>query len=80
MKKINKYLKSNILTTSGVILGLIAGILYWKFVGCKSGTCPITSSWYGSAIYGALLGGLILSLFEKNDKKKVKKEIDENSN
>lgn len=77
MNKFSIYLKANILTIIGIILGAISGILYWKFVGCKSGTCPITSSWYGSSIYGAILGGLILSLFEK---KSVKEKKDENHN
>ncbi len=80
MNKISKYLKSNLLILIGVGFGFIGGLIYWKFVGCASGTCPITSTWFGSAIYGSLMGGLIFSLFVKNDKKITKKETDENNN
>jgi len=43
----------------GVTAGGIGGYLYWYFIGCNSGTCPITSSPYGSIIMGALLGYLL---------------------
>ena len=46
----------------GVVLGGVAGFLYWKFVGCSSGTCPITSSPLYSSLYGATMGGLITLL------------------
>lgn len=45
----------------GIIAGGVAGYLYWKFIGCASGTCPITSNKYISVIYGALLGSLLIS-------------------
>jgi len=41
------------------IIGVAAGFAYWRFVGCKSGTCPITSHWHTSALMGGLLGFLI---------------------
>jgi len=43
----------------GLALGGAAGFLYYYFVGCASGTCPITSSPYGSVLYGAVMGALI---------------------
>lgn len=49
----------------GVIVGAAGGLLYWKYVGCSSGTCPITSSPVLSALFGALLGFLIFSMFKK---------------
>ncbi len=36
----------------------LSGFLYWRFIGCSSGTCPITSNWYASTLYGMLLGWL----------------------
>jgi hypothetical protein len=42
--------------------GAIGGILYWKFVGCLSGTCIIKSVWYLSTIYGGIFGWVIGSL------------------
>jgi hypothetical protein len=49
----------------GLILGAIAGFLYWKFIGCASGTCMITSKPLNSSLYGALMGYLVLSMFKK---------------
>jgi len=43
----------------GIVVGGIAGYLYYKFVGCASGACPITKNPYASSIYGAVLGALI---------------------
>lgn len=45
-----------ILTT---IIGAIAGYFYWSFIGCDSGTCAITSVWYRTTIYGAIMGWLV---------------------
>jgi len=42
------------------VIGAAAGFLFYKFVGCSSGTCPITSSPVGSTLYGMLIG-LVLS-------------------
>ncbi len=47
----------------GMIACALLGLLYYKFIGCKSGTCAITSSRFGSLAYGALLGGVLLSNF-----------------
>ncbi|MBA4409138.1 MAG: DUF6132 family protein [Bacteroidota bacterium] len=40
-------------------VGAFSGFLYWKFVGCTSGTCPIQSVWYLSTLWGAALGYLL---------------------
>ena len=53
----------------GLIAGAIGGFLYWKYVGCANGQCPITSSHTYSAIYGGILGVLITNLFTPNKKK-----------
>lgn len=45
----------------GVLTGGIAGFLYYHFVGCTTGSCPITSHSYSSIIVGSLLGYLITS-------------------
>ena len=43
----------------GVGLGAVGGFLYYRFVGCSTGTCPITSNPVSSIIYGALVGYLV---------------------
>lgn len=47
----------------GALLGGGLGFAYYKFVGCSSGTCPLTSNPWISSIYGAVLGGLIANSF-----------------
>lgn len=44
--------------------GAAGGFLYWKFIGCLSGTCPIKSVWYLSTLWGMALGYLAGSLAE----------------
>lgn len=65
------FLKKNILTIIGVPLGALAGFLYWKFVGCNSGSCAITSNPVNSTIYGSIMGGLMFSIFQNNKNKTV---------
>lgn len=42
-----------------VMLGAAGGFAYYYFVGCASGTCPISSNPYISTGYGAVLGLLL---------------------
>jgi len=51
-----------IVTTAGTIIGAAAGWLYWKYVGCASGRCIITSRPLNSSLYGALLGFLFSNM------------------
>ena len=45
------------------LVGSGAGYLYYKFIGCVSGTCPITSNPWSSAVYGAVLAVLVSRLW-----------------
>ncbi len=56
------------------ILGAISGYLYWYYVGCESGSCAITSVWYRTAIYGALMGWLLSDVSFKQTKKEKTNE------
>ncbi len=44
-----------------VLGGAVLGALLGYFGQCTSGTCPLTSTWWRGALYGATLG-LILAL------------------
>lgn len=63
------FFKKYQLTVIGIILGSIGGYLYYHFVGCNSGTCAITSKPLNSTLYGALMGGLLLNIFKKENKR-----------
>ncbi|SFR77431.1 DUF6132 family protein [Maribacter stanieri] len=60
--------KGIFLTTIGVVIGAIAGYLYYAEIGCLNGTCAITSKPINSSIYGGLMGGLLFNIFIKSTK------------
>jgi hypothetical protein len=62
MEKLKAIFNNMIMRTLlGVIIGGIAGFAYYKLVGCRTGSCPITSNPLSSIIFGAIFGGLIAS-------------------
>jgi hypothetical protein len=54
----------------GAVSGAVLGYVYYRYVGCSSGTCAITSNPVNSTLYGAVLGALIADLFKKDKPKK----------
>ncbi len=60
-----------------VVIGLIGGYAYYYFIGCRTGSCPITSNPYLSVIYGGVIG-LIFAL--PSDKKKREQNDEQKSN
>jgi hypothetical protein len=57
--KIRELWKKHRVSLLGFAIGSLGGYLYWYYVGCLTGTCPLKKLWY----YDALLGGLIGLLF-----------------
>lgn len=51
----NSLIRTVLFTLAGAALGY----LYYRFVGCSTGTCPITSSARNSMLYMGFLGFLI---------------------
>lgn len=47
------------------VVGAIGGFAYYYFIGCASGTCPISSNPYISTAYGVLMG-ILLPVSRKN--------------
>jgi hypothetical protein len=45
-------------TLIGIAAGGLIGFAWYKFVGCRTGACPLTSNPWISTIYGAVLGSL----------------------
>lgn len=39
-----------------VLAGGVLGYAYYYFIGCRTGSCPITGSPYISTLYGAIIG------------------------
>jgi Family of unknown function (DUF6132) len=58
------FVKKHLISIIFASAGAIGGFLYWKFVGCLSGTCIIKSTWYLSTLYGIVFGYITGSLAE----------------
>lgn len=54
--------KTMIVIVSGAVVGGIVGFLYYRFIGCRSNACLITSNPYVSTIYWAVIGGFVGNL------------------
>ena len=64
-----EFIKKYKLSIIGIVLGAVAGYLYYYFVGCASGTCAITSNPLNSTLYGAMMGALLSGSFKSEDSK-----------
>lgn len=65
------------LSIAFTLVGTLGGFLYWRFIGCTSGTCPIQSVWYMSTLWGAAIGYLVgdfINDFVRRRKKKTEEE------
>ena len=51
------------------LAGAFIGYLYYRFIGCYSGTCAITSSPYISTFYFSLMGLLLGFIIKKEARK-----------
>ena len=65
------WIVNNRLYFIGAASGAIGGFLYWKYVGCLTGSCSITSSPINSTIYFALFGSVLFGAFKKQTKTTV---------
>lgn len=54
----------------GVFIGGAIGAGLGYFGKCSSGTCPLTANPYRGAIYGAVMGALLASVFSPTPKEK----------
>jgi len=59
----------------GVVIGGSIGAVLGYFGKCSSGSCPLTANPYRGAIYGAVMGALLVSVFSRTPK-----EAEESSN
>jgi hypothetical protein len=70
-----KWMINNKMILTGAILGAFAGYLYYRLIGCTSGTCLISSKPLNSTAYFAAMGAILFSLFkkEKDDERNDKR-------
>lgn len=42
----------------GALGGAVLGALYWNFIGCNSGSCPLTNNPYKTVIFFTIMGAV----------------------
>jgi len=47
----------------GAVIGGALGFAFYKFVGCSTGACPLTSNPFISSLYGMVVGALVATSF-----------------
>jgi hypothetical protein len=70
----NKFLNKHKWPLILAAIGGLGGFLYWRFVGCTSGTCPIKSVWYWSTLWGLAFGYLLGDLLKDFLKRRKEKQ------
>jgi len=51
--------RSHARTAVAALLCAFAAAMYAHFVGCKTGTCPLTSNVWSASLYGAGVGAVL---------------------
>ena len=67
-----QWILNNCLYVAGAVIGAIGGFLYWKLIGCSSGTCAITSKPFNSTAYFSIMGALLFGIFKKEKRNESK--------
>lgn len=62
-----QWLFSNWLYIAGALAGAVAGFIYWKYIGCVTGTCAITGKPVNSTVYFGVMGSLLFGMFKKRN-------------
>jgi hypothetical protein len=61
MNTIVRFVKEEKSLFIGSFVGGVGGFLFWYYVGCSTGFCPVISSPVLSVIGGALFGAILFS-------------------
>ena len=69
-EKMIKRIKSSVPEVIGIVVGAAGGFIYYRNVGCSTGSCLITSNPWLTILWGAMIGYLAGSMFNKKNKKK----------
>lgn len=58
----------------GAVVGGALGFAAYKFIGCASGACPLTSNPWVSTLFGLVLGATLASSPSRTDQITTSKE------
>jgi hypothetical protein len=64
------FLIFTIFSAFGAVIGAAGAYLYYLFVGCATGTCPITSNPWLISLWGAVMGYLIGDIMSPGNTRK----------
>lgn len=78
-RNMNHWMRKNKFALIMLIPGAIGGYLYWRYIGCTTGSCPITSVWYTSSMYGVILGFVLGNLADERIMKKQRQKEESNN-
>jgi hypothetical protein len=69
-EKFNRWITSRntLKNIAGLLLGALGGFIYYRTIGCNSGSCAITSNPYMSILWGAAIGYLLADVFKIREK------------
>jgi phage shock protein E len=56
-----------------VVLGAACGYAYYHYVGCASGTCPLTSNPYVTTVYGSVVGAMFIPRTKGREQKEERR-------
>ncbi len=59
MRILQNWISKNKVTIITTFVAAVIGWLYWYFIGCATGVCAITSTWYKTMLFFSIIGLLI---------------------
>ena len=59
MTALRRLARSHWRTALGALLGAGGGAAYAHFIGCRTGTCPLTSNVWTAGLFFGFAGGLV---------------------
>lgn len=67
MKDVIVFISNNKNVLIAIIIGAIAGFLYWYYFTCYWGTYPLSAECWVNCCIGAILGGFFATLLHKGE-------------
>jgi uncharacterized protein DUF6132 len=59
MRSWHRFWRSHARAAAAAVLGGASAAAYAHFIGCRTGTCPLTSNVWIASLYGAAVGALV---------------------
>ena len=56
--------RNRIISIAGILIGAAGGYLYYHYIGCRSGSCGLTSNPYAMILWGGGVGYLLADMIK----------------